>query len=171
MRPQSKSNEWNELDEGIRDLILAEQVSFPVKVGNIAKNLGIQVRSATLSAGISGEIKEINGIVVARINRHDVKARQRFTVAHEIGHFLLHREFIGDGIIDDILYRSFLSNSQEAEANRLAADIIMPWHLIQENLESITTSHLERKIELLSESAEVSTTAMNIRLGRKKTGL
>src|SRR5690606_15966338 len=106
------------------------------------------------------------GKVVIRVNRHDVKERQRFTLAHEIAHFLLHRDQIGEGITDDILYRSSLSDAKEAQANRLAADIVMPWTLIQRSLETYTDLKLEQKIERLAQEAEISTTAIKIRLGK-----
>src|SRR3546814_1249474 len=44
----------------------------------------------------------------------------------------LHRNLIGDGVTDDAMYRSNLSSAVEVQANRMAADILMPWHLIRE---------------------------------------
>ncbi|MCV5491602.1 ImmA/IrrE family metallo-endopeptidase, partial [Escherichia coli] len=64
------------------------------------------------------------------MNQHDMQARRRYTLAHEIAHFLLHRHLLRDGITDDVLYRSSQSSQIEAEANRLAADIIMPMHQV-----------------------------------------
>ena len=160
------SREWKTLPEKQKNIILANQQEFPIQVGAIAKNLGIVVKKATLSAGISGQIKETDNICTIRINRHDVKARQRFTLAHEIAHFLLHRDRLGDGITDDILYRSSLSDKLEAQANRLAADIIMPWELIKESLANYSGLKVEKRIEKLSDDAGVSTTAIKIRLGK-----
>lgn len=160
------SAEWNGLLDEHQKLILSHQNSFPIKVGEIAKSLDIVVKKATLSSGISGEIKETNGVCTIRINRHDIKARQRFTLAHEIAHFLLHRDKIGDGITDDILYRSSLSDALEAQANRLAADIIMPWFLLKKGLECRTDCKIEEKIEQIAIEAEVSPTAIKIRLGK-----
>ncbi|UNK22953.1 ImmA/IrrE family metallo-endopeptidase [Yersinia intermedia] len=163
------SNEWISLPEEQASLIRKHQHHFPIAVGSIAKELGITVKRSTLAAGISGEIKEDDGNVVIRVNRHDVKERQRFTLAHEIAHFLLHRDRIGDGITDDILYRSKLSDFMEVQANRLAADILMPGHLIQQKLKELTRSselREEEKYEKLADAAEVSTTAIKIRLGK-----
>lgn len=162
----STSSEWKSLSQDKISIIEAHQNEFPVKVGAIASALGITVKKATLDAGISGEIKEVDGACTIRINRHDVKERQRFTLAHEIAHFLLHRDKIGDGITDDILYRSSLSDVLEAQANRLAADIVMPWHLIKASLEKSSDLGSEQKIERLAEEAEISTTAIKIRLGK-----
>lgn len=161
-----KSKEWISLPEDQLVIIQTNQSSLPVPVGKIAKELGLIVKSATLPAGISGEIKEIDGVVTIRVNRHDVKERQRFTIAHEIAHFLLHRDRIGDGIIDDVLYRSKLSDFLEVQANRLAADIIMPWSLIQDRLKIHSEKRAESQCEAIASEAEVSTTALKIRLGK-----
>ncbi|HDU4639580.1 TPA: ImmA/IrrE family metallo-endopeptidase [Klebsiella aerogenes] len=162
----TNSSEWISLTEEQASLIRKHQLQFPIAVGAIAKELGIIVKRSTLAAGISGEIKEEDGNVVIRVNRHDVKERQRFTLAHEIAHFLLHRDRIGDGITDDILYRSKLSDFMEVQANRLAADILMPGHLIQPKLKEFTELRDEEKYEKLADIAEVSTTAIKIRLGK-----
>lgn len=160
------SKEWGNVSKSEQDIILKYQNEFPVKVGALAKELGIDVRISTLKAGISGEIRLIDAVVIIKVNRHDVKERQRFTIAHEIAHFLLHKDKISDGIIDDILYRSALSDELEQQANRLAADIIMPWALINKSLENISVEKVEEKIELVADLAEVSLTAMKIRFGK-----
>lgn len=160
------SNEWESLTEKHESIIVRHQLAFPIAVGAIAKDLGINVKKSTLPAGISGEIKLEGDKVVIRVNRHDVKERQRFTLAHEIAHFLLHRDRIGDGITDDILYRSKLSDFLEVQANRLAADIIMPCHLVKAELEAYQDLREEEKLEKLANMAEVSITAIKIRLGK-----
>lgn len=160
------SREWNNVSEAEKSIILKYQNEFPVKVGAIAKELGVDVKVSTLTAGISGEIRLVDNIIVIKVNRHDVKERQRFTIAHEIAHFLLHKDKISDGIIDDILYRSRLSDELEQQANRLAADIIMPWTLIKKSLEKIKADKAEERIEIVSNLAEVSLTAMKIRFGK-----
>ncbi|WP_082400354.1 ImmA/IrrE family metallo-endopeptidase [Citromicrobium sp. WPS32] len=106
---------------------------IPVPVGEIAARLGIDVYSVTLDPNISGLIKKNDsGIFEIQINNTDAAVRQRFTVCHEIGHFLLHRSHIdGHGIKDNILYRSKLSNAQEAEANRIAAALLLPWRSVK----------------------------------------
>src|SRR3546814_9683341 len=66
------------------------------------------------------------------VNGSHPRVRRRFSIAHEIAHFALHRNLIGDGVTDDAMYRSNLSSAVEVQANRMAADILMPWHLIRE---------------------------------------
>jgi Zn-dependent peptidase ImmA (M78 family) len=162
----SQSQEWQLLTENEQNAILKHQQVLPIQIGSIAKELGLVVKSSTLQAGISGEIREENDKFVIRVNRHDSKSRQRFTIAHEIGHYLLHRDRIGDGIVDDILYRSSLSNALEAQANRIAADILMPIKLINESLNSLSSKKGEALYESVAQIADVSPTALKIRLGK-----
>ena len=163
------SNEWYGLDKEHQELIENFQKEVPMKIGELAKNLGVTVYSATLPSNISGEIKETDGKTVIKVNRHDTKPRQRFTLAHEIAHFLLHKHLLRNGIVDDVLYRSSQSNAIEAEANRLAADILMPPNLINEILRNC--SHLtdrERKLEEVAQQLNISLTALKIRMGLMK---
>ena len=161
-----KAYEWNKVCDDQIKIIDKYHVKFPIPLGSIAKELGLIVKLATLPANISGEIKSEGGVFVIRVNRHDVKARQRYTLAHEIAHFLLHKDYIVDGISDDVLYRSSLSNNLEVEANRLGADLIMPWHLIQNSLGILSDFKGEKLYEELSEITGVSTTALKYRLGK-----
>ncbi|MFP5976632.1 ImmA/IrrE family metallo-endopeptidase [Enterobacter mori] len=160
------SHEWQLLSQKHKQLIQKYQEECPIKLGLLAGELGLKVKLATLPANISGEIKEVEGVVTIRINRHDVKARQRYTLAHEIAHFLLHRHLLREGISDDVLYRSSQSGDIEAEANRLAADIIMP----SSHIDKIYQIHFKGKkdailYELMAESLAVSVIALKYRLG------
>ncbi len=159
------SREWQKLMPEQVSIIQVYQTTFPIKVGAIAKAFGLIVKASTLPGNISGEIKETNGEVIIRVNRHDVKYRQRFTLAHEIAHFLLHRRYIGDGITDDALFRSKLSSSIEEEANNLAADILMPMHLLttHKKVNEITLKG-EALYEKLAQDFEVSSTSLKYQL-------
>lgn len=161
------SSEWHCLSESSKSIICKYQNELPVKLGEIAKEFGLIVKVATLSANISGEIKEIDGVITIKINRHEVKARQRFTLAHEIAHFLLHRHLLKEGIQDDVLYRSKQSNAVEAEANRLAADILMPAIKTQALIDSLRPDlEWEKVYEEVADCLLVSSTALKIKLGK-----
>jgi hypothetical protein len=58
------------------------------------------------------------------VNGRHSDARRRFTLAQEIAHFLLHRDLMRDGIVDNAMYRSGLPDPIETEANRLAAELL-----------------------------------------------
>ncbi|MEZ8059907.1 ImmA/IrrE family metallo-endopeptidase [Vibrio splendidus] len=161
-----RCNEWYQLTPEQQNIILEHQACFPIKVGAIAKAFGIVVKKSTLKPGISGVIKESNGIVEVKISRHDSSERQRFTLAHEIAHFLLHRDKIGNGIEDTMLFRSSLSNILEAQANRLAADIVMPFSLI-DSIEFPEETRIEIRVEEVAKVSELSIPAIEVRLGKK----
>lgn len=158
--------EWHRLSIEEQSIIQEFQSSFPVPVGAIAKKLGIIVKRSTLKPGISGSIKENDGEVIIKVNRHDSLERQRFTLAHEISHFLLHRNLLVNGIEDTVLFRSSLSNALEAEANRLAADIVMPFSLIA-SVDLPDSLRFEEKVEHIANLSQLSIPAMEIRLGKK----
>ena len=138
----------------------------PVRVGALAKALGLKVVVAALPLKISGLIKpDDEGGYVIKVNRFESKERQRFTIAHEIAHFLLHRDKIRTGVVDSVLYRSNLSSRTEAEANRLAADIIMPRDKVREHVEALGAHAGSEIVATLAESFQVSKQAMDIRAG------
>lgn len=148
------------------NIIKKHQQNLPVNVKAIALDLGLRVYE------VSGWPDNLCGKIVRDsqkggksgyaifINRSHSDTRNRFTLAHEVAHFLLHKKEIGDGIADDALYRSKLSNHLEVIANQTAANILMPWDLIQQKIsEGLHT------VEQLAEVFNVSVSAMSIRLG------
>lgn len=137
---------------------------LPIQMVDFASDLGIDVyRVPGWSSDLSGMIKRSantdSGFAIYVNAEHPV-VRRRFTIAHECAHAMLHSELIGDGIVDDALYRSGLSNAVEAQANRLAADILMPRYRLNELIGSGITDLKE-----LAGTFWVSEQAMAIRLG------
>ncbi len=140
----------------------------PVQVGLIAERLGLEVISLTLPTDISGLIrKKANGAFEIHVNNTDSAVRQRFTVCHEIAHYLLHRSLIdSEGITDNILYRSKLTNRQEAEANKLGAAILLPWPRITEwHNERYGRGPHKENIEQIASAFRASSLAVGFRLG------
>jgi Zn-dependent peptidase ImmA (M78 family) len=143
-------------------------VDVPVQVGLIAERLELEVLSVTLPTEISGLIRmKENGSYEIHVNNTDAAVRQRFTVCHEIAHYLLHRPLIDvEGITDNILYRSKLSNKQEAEANRLGAAILLPWpKMIEWHHERYGGSPRKENIEQIASAFRASSLAVGFRLG------
>jgi Zn-dependent peptidase ImmA (M78 family) len=138
----------------------------PVKLGKLAEDLGIKVKLSSLGRGISGLIMHDSGGYIIKVNRHETRERQRFTLAHEIAHFLLHRDVIeADGEIrDNVLYRSRQPERLEYEANRLAAEIILPIEHIKSDLDALAAPVSDIVIERLAQEWQVSKAAMEIRL-------
>ncbi len=159
--------EWSRLDEPTRDLIRGLQVERPVNLARLAKSLGLRVKLGTLPTGKSGSIQLSEGELLIRLNRDESRQRQRFTLAHEIAHALLHRHVIEDlpaGIVDNAVYRSGASEQIEFEANRLAAEILMPWSAVQERVQELGGDISDEDIETLATEFGVSVPAMEIRL-------
>lgn len=105
----------------------------PVDLDGMAGALGVEVVSdPRLPEGIAGRIERSGRGYRATINGRDGRRRQRFTLAHELAHVILHRDLLGDGIVDDVLYRSRMSSDIESQANRFAADLLMPAALMRE---------------------------------------
>ena len=94
------------------------------------------------------------------VNNNHHTHRRRFTIAHEIGHFVLHGDLIGDGIAEDYLLRADgFPNRIETEANKFAASLLMPRHLmIDYQIQGILS------IPELAKIFNVSKDAMSIRL-------
>jgi hypothetical protein len=161
---------WSRVDAdelAIVDRHISESV--PVKVGQLATALGLRVtRSPSLPANISGLIRPAadtqSGFEIL-VNKYDTQERQRFTVAHEIGHYLLHRGDIGTGIVDSVLYRSSLSSRKEVEANKVAASLVMPADKVAAELAVLGGLDEPGIVEEMAALFKVSTPAMRIRLG------
>jgi hypothetical protein len=151
-----------------REILNRYSGQVPVPVGRLAGELGLPVNLASLSPSISGLIEPSedapSGFRI-RINRYEVDERQRFTIAHEIAHYLLHRDQIKSGIVDNVMYRSSLSSKREAEANRLAADIIMPYPCVLRELDRLGGERDEVSAAALARTFKVSLPAMKVRLG------
>lgn len=161
----------NRVKEDEAEIVRRFTSSFPVKVGELAKELGLKVTRAPLPPKISGLIQPIQPSADApagfeiRVNKYEIPERQRFTVAHEIAHYLLHRDDIGSGVVDSIMYRSNLTSRKETEANRLAADIVMPARAVGRELERLGGQRTEDVVEELATIFRVSVPAMKVRLG------
>jgi len=152
----------NVAEKSFEGVLRDHQQTAPVKVGEIAKALGVRVVISELPRGVSGKLsRESEDHWVIRVNRHEHKNRQRFTIAHEIAHFVLHRSEIKHELTDDTFYRSGLSERREWEANRLAAEILMPWDLLRQEMQG----GQKRSPAELAEIFGVSEAAMHIRLG------
>jgi len=72
-------------------------------------------------------------------NSFESEVRQRFTLAHELGHFILHSDNKDDYLFVDnakVMFRTNKTSNQdyrrEREANIFAASILMPQSLIKD---------------------------------------
>lgn len=142
----------------------------PVDVFKCGDLLGIDVRSEALDPEIAGVLIKKDGASHIRFNSADSLTRQRFTVAHEIGHYLLHSQpnslFIDK--TEKVMYRNNQSSTgeilKEREANAFAAALLMPSQLIHELTNLLTAVEHENYVDVLAKKFNVSEFAMGIRL-------
>lgn len=102
---------------------------LPVDPARLARGLGIDVRTVPMRADESGSITIMpDEQPVIRLNAADHENRQRFTCAHEIGHYV--RRAAGPSEQTFVDYRDTLAglgvNEEEIFANQFAAALLMP---------------------------------------------
>lgn len=161
------SREWQKIGAADREVVEKHLSEVPVKLGALAAALGIDVKLSSLPLNISGQISKTPDGYEIKVNRHESRQRQRFTLAHELAHFLIHRETIdrlGGTLTDNVLYRSGASENIEYEANRLAAQIVMPEQALRQEYSKYSEHISEGVVELLAEHFGVSKAAMEIRM-------
>ena len=156
--------------------LLEEQAATaaPVPVERIAKGLEAQLRFSPLDDELSGMVYVKDGIPIIGINALHHPNRQRFTLAHEVGHLVLHRAEITKQIHVDkgfpMLMRNAASatgvNEMEIEANFFAAELLMPEQFLARSLEGQSFDiDDEGAISALAKEYKVSTAAIRFRLG------
>lgn len=149
-----------------KTLLAPYMASAPVDVAGAARALGLEVYEAELEKGVSGLLMHDpsygtpSGFVIF-VNEKEAPVRQRFTAAHEIGHFVHHRDQIHGRLEDNYLLRAEgMSNREEVEANQFAAELLMPHGMIEQEMRN---GH--QSVDDLAARLKVSKIAMGIRLG------
>ena len=156
-------------------LLTANAVTAPpVPVERIAKSLEVQLRYSPLDDELSGMIYVKGGTPIIGINALHHPNRQRFTIAHEVGHLILHKTQITKEVHVDkafpMLMRDSVStagvNKMEIEANFFAAALLMPQALLANVLDNEPFDiDDENIVNGLARSFKVSPSAMRFRLG------
>ncbi|BCE02406.1 ImmA/IrrE family metallo-endopeptidase [Marinicellulosiphila megalodicopiae] len=138
---------------------------FPVDPVSIGQKLGIRIVDAVLPEDIAGALlKKIGEGPIIMLHGKDPINRKRFTLAHELGHYVhrLERGHFDDQEIDHVDHRNQDSrkgsDEEEISANRFAASLLMPAQKVK--------SLCKHKVDVyqLSEFFKVSTSAMKYRL-------
>jgi Zn-dependent peptidase ImmA (M78 family) len=122
-----------------RELLVRLSIkSPPTPVEKIAKELGAQVRFAPFDDELSGMVHIKDGVPIIGVNSLHHPNRQRFTIAHELGHLEFDREMITSSIHVDKGFPGLMRDSKSAtgtelieiRANQFAAELLMPSTLI-----------------------------------------
>lgn len=151
--------------------ILAEwrQNKPPVDVDFLAEKAGVKLVYEELDDDVSGFLVRKSGKVFLAVNSKHHPNRQRFSIAHELGHFFLHLNSSSTVFIDKtVYYRNIDSSSgkyqQEIEANAFAADLLMPKGMLERELENFGEELTDMDIYRLANRFGVSQQAMELRL-------
>jgi Zn-dependent peptidase ImmA (M78 family) len=140
------------------------QSTPPIDVYGIATNNGLDVVERHFppeQANIAGFVTLQNGRGKLYVNLSDSPNRRRFTVAHELGHWRLHKTELEKNPNRSILFRIAIGQLNkdpiERDANVYAANLLVP-------LETLKEYRDNRTKEQLAELFEVSTEVMGYRL-------
>ena len=154
-----------------QELLARQRINVaPVPVEQLAASLGASIRYEPFAGELSGMVQRSDEGIVIGVNSMHASNRRRFTIAHEIGHLLLHKN--EDLHIDErfpIGFRneasSRASDPAEIEANQFAAELLMPSHLLTGDLKALSReTDPEAAVADLAARYEVSEQAMAIRL-------
>lgn len=140
--------------------------TFPVDPEGIARAAGIEVRwdnpfaiDDTNLRGASGcYVKNPGGRPIITCARSEPPVRQRFTIAHELGHHFFDH---GDNFRDtNQTFNVYNHAPVEVEANAFAAALLMPYRYVWADF----TNGRARDVRALAERYGVSQVAMMYRL-------
>ena len=102
---------------------------------DLAFAMHIDVEYGGISNADARLVRRDDGTGVIRLNHSIVEpARQRFSIAHEIGHWELHPNVAQGYLCTASDLRDYCRSAEEAEANWFAATLLMPKFLIPEAL-------------------------------------
>ncbi|TAK58118.1 ImmA/IrrE family metallo-endopeptidase [Patescibacteria group bacterium] len=137
--------------------------NIPVQVDEIASKLQIKISRAP-SKDFSGLLIRKDGHALIGINDNEAPVRQRFTIAHELGHFFLHPR--KDTFVD---YRDnkkdVMRTAVEKQANMFAAALLMPRTLLEKDFRALIKKGFgEDELAILADKYQVSEDAMKFRL-------
>lgn len=166
--------------ERIVDALLASAPGEPpVAIEAMVQQRGVDLRQGDLG-DVSGLLVRDGNRATIGVNSNQHRVRQRFTIAHEFGHFLLHEGIVehvdhgyritprGEGPYDvRVNYRSPVSSQatdvEEIEANFFAASLLMPHSLLEEHSALLAIDD-DGEVRKLARLFDVSAHAMSLRL-------
>ena len=134
---------------------------LPIDVKSLAKAMGATIVAKPM-AEESGSVEMQGGTPVIHFSSTESVVRQRFTIAHEIGHIALgHLDGAKKKFRDPAAHFSTgTSDPEEREANRFAAQLLMPRRIVEYALNEKNI----RTVEGLASAFAVSQVAMKWRL-------
>ncbi len=164
-----------QIEQQVFDLLIEHDIdSVPVPVEAIARAEGLPIVETEMEADVSGALIRSGNLQGIAINASQMPVRKRFTVAHELAHFLLNH--VDKDHVDwqfTVIRRdgrsSEAEDDQEIAANFFAASLLMPKHLLRQDVERHKRFDGEILLDdsdvlLLAKKYKVSEAAMRYRL-------
>ncbi|MEU6597823.1 ImmA/IrrE family metallo-endopeptidase [Streptomyces flaveolus] len=142
--------------------------ALPIDAEAVARSLGATVIAQPTPDELSGMLLRRDGQIVIGVNSGHAPARQRFALAHLIGHLLLHRS--RDLLLDTAAryshgnLPSMPTDREEAEANRFAAALLAPDSHVRRLTAEADFRTAEHLVDLLTPRFELTRTTMACRL-------
>lgn len=138
-------------------------LEVPVNPAVLAEKLGVSVFAAVFdSPTIRGLAFKKDGKTMIYVNANDPPNRRRFTLAHELGHAVLHfRESPNGKFVDtdaEFLFRAsgqFAAGEEDIEANQFAAAVLMDEGLVKERCGQKTAEELAREFSVSAEALRI----------------
>jgi Zn-dependent peptidase ImmA (M78 family) len=142
--------------------------SVPINLDAILEAHNLILRTQELEEKISGMLVIKDGYAIIGVNHNHHKNRQRFTIAHELGHFILHQNLSNIFIDSSLVFfrneeASEGTKKQEIEANTFAAELLMPESILIEKARNQPLDD-DKVIKELAKNFGVSVQALTIRL-------
>lgn len=145
---------------------------LPVDIEAIARHLRAQIVEERLDRSVSGMLYRDDDHIVIGVNASHPEQRRRFTIAHELGHLVLHK---GRPLVVDHVRVNFrdanssaATDFEEIQANAFAAELLMPRDQVlataRQALERATPGTEATVVRDLAAGFEVSEQAMDYRL-------
>ncbi|WP_373705360.1 ImmA/IrrE family metallo-endopeptidase [Porphyromonas loveana] len=119
----------------------------------------ISVEYIPLDPSISGKLSRNSDKWIITVNKNHHVNRQRFTLAHELAHYVLHKSD-SDSFTDTVFFRGASVNNIEYAANEFAANLLMP----EDKVRQLIRVGVAQNIETLAKTFGVSVAAMLYRI-------
>lgn len=144
---------------------------LPIDLDSLAEKAGIKIKYVD-DPETSGFAYQKSGVKYIGVNSSESYVRQRFTIAHELGHMFLHRQdpLRYDPTADFVFYRDEKStmgiDPKEIEANAFAAELLMPEEAVKKEIQDMKGIDLHDSIAVgrLADKFGVSQAAITVRL-------
>lgn len=151
---------------------LVAEYGTPIDFERLLKDEEIALKREVMEESVSGMLVIKNADTTIVVNSSHHHTRQRFTIAHEFGHYFLHANANGSAFFDQsekVFMRDAISacgtQKEEIQANKFAAELLMPKDYLLKKFDSKKIDlYDDYQLRLLASELKVSLQALVVRL-------